>query len=33
VGKFIDIDKPCYLEKYNEYLKERLGDKFKPYGV
>jgi 2-oxoglutarate ferredoxin oxidoreductase subunit beta len=33
VGKFIDIDKPSYLEKYNEYLKERLGDKFKPYGV
>ena len=33
VGKFIDIEKPCYLDKYNEYMKERLGDKFKPYGV
>ena len=32
VGKFVDIDKPHYLEKYNEYLKQRLGDKFKPYG-
>jgi len=33
VGKFIDIEKPCYLDGYNEYLKGRLGDKFKPYGV
>jgi 2-oxoglutarate ferredoxin oxidoreductase subunit beta len=33
VGKFIDIDKPCYLEKYNDYLKNKLGDKFKLYGV
>lgn len=33
VGKFLDIDKPSYLDKYNEYLKQKLGDKFKPYGV
>jgi 2-oxoglutarate ferredoxin oxidoreductase subunit beta len=33
VGKFIDQDKPCYLEKYNEYMSQKLGDKFKPYGV
>ena len=33
VGKFIDIEKPSYLDGYNEYLKGKLGDKFKPYGV
>jgi 2-oxoglutarate ferredoxin oxidoreductase subunit beta len=33
VGKFLDIDRPDYLEKYNDYMQERLGDKFKPYGV
>jgi 2-oxoglutarate ferredoxin oxidoreductase subunit beta len=33
VGKFVDIDKPCYLDNYNNYLQGRLGDKFKPYGV
>lgn len=33
VGKFIDIEKPSYLDKYNEYMKEKLGDKFKPYGA
>ncbi|GAB4366987.1 MAG: 2-oxoacid:ferredoxin oxidoreductase subunit beta [Calditrichia bacterium] len=33
VGKFIDIEKPSYLDNYNEYMKKRLGDKFKPYGV
>jgi len=32
VGKFVDIEKPSYLEKYNDYMKNRLGDKFKPYG-
>jgi 2-oxoglutarate ferredoxin oxidoreductase subunit beta len=32
VGKFVDIEKPCYLHSYNKYLKEKLGDKFKPYG-
>ena len=33
VGKFVDIDKPSYLDAYNDYLKTKLGDKFKPYGV
>ncbi len=33
VGKFVDIDRPDYLQKYNEYLQSQLGDKFKPYGV
>jgi 2-oxoglutarate ferredoxin oxidoreductase subunit beta len=33
VGKFVDIEKPSYLDKYNTYLKTKLGDKFKPYGV
>ena len=33
VGKFIDIEKSSYLDKYNEYMKQRLGEKFKPYGV
>jgi 2-oxoglutarate ferredoxin oxidoreductase subunit beta len=33
VGKFVDIEKPSYLDNYNKYLKTRLGDKFKPYGV
>ena len=33
VGKFVDIEKPCYIDGYNKYLIGRLGDKFKPYGV
>ncbi len=33
VGKFVDIDKPSYLDAYNDYLKTKLGDKFKPWGV
>jgi 2-oxoglutarate ferredoxin oxidoreductase subunit beta len=33
VGKFLDVDRPGYLDKYNGYMKEKLGDKFKPYGV
>jgi 2-oxoglutarate ferredoxin oxidoreductase subunit beta len=32
VGKFVDIDKPSYLENYNTYMKEKFGDKFKTYG-
>ena len=31
VGKFVDIEKQSYLDKYNEYMKGRLGDKFIPY--
>ena len=33
VGKFVDIDKPSYLDNYNKYLQGKLGEKFKPYGV
>ncbi len=33
VGKFVDIDKPDYLERYNTWMKQKFGDKFKPYGV
>lgn len=33
IGKFVDIEKQEYLERYNEYMKGRLGDKFIPYGV
>jgi 2-oxoglutarate ferredoxin oxidoreductase subunit beta len=33
VGKFIDIEKPSYLDQYNKYLSNKLGDKFKPYGA
>jgi 2-oxoglutarate ferredoxin oxidoreductase subunit beta len=32
VGKFVDIDKPSYLDSYNTYMKEKFGDKFKSYG-
>jgi 2-oxoglutarate ferredoxin oxidoreductase subunit beta len=33
VGKFVDLDKPSYLDNYNVYLQKKLGEKFKPYGV
>lgn len=33
VGKFIDMDKSCYLDRYNDYMTKKLGDKFKPYGI
>ena len=33
VGKFVDIEKPEYLQKYNEYMSGKFKDKFKPYGV
>jgi len=33
VGKFVDLDKPSYLDNYNTYLQKKLGEKFKPYGV
>ncbi len=33
VGKFVDIEKPSYLDGYNTYMQKRLGDKFKLYGV
>lgn len=32
VGKFIDREKPTFLDNWNEHLKSRLGEKFVPYG-
>jgi 2-oxoglutarate ferredoxin oxidoreductase subunit beta len=32
VGKFIDRDRPTFLDGYNKRLSEVLGDKFEPYG-
>ena len=32
VGKFLDIEKPEYLDAYNKYMKETLGEKFIAYG-
>jgi 2-oxoglutarate ferredoxin oxidoreductase subunit beta len=32
VGKFVDIDKPPYIECFNAGNKRIFGDKFKPYG-
>ncbi len=31
VGKFVDKDKPTFLEKRDDFLKSKLGDKFVPY--
>jgi 2-oxoglutarate ferredoxin oxidoreductase subunit beta len=32
VGKFVDIEKPTYLDCLNENNKRVFGDKYKPYG-
>jgi 2-oxoglutarate ferredoxin oxidoreductase subunit beta len=32
-GKFLDVEKPTFLECMNAHLSKTLGDKFKPYGV
>ena len=32
VGKFLDIEKPTYLESMNRHNKNVFGDKYKPYG-
>lgn len=32
VGKFVDKDKPTFLDKRDQFLRARLGDKFVPYG-
>jgi len=32
VGKFLDIEKPTYLEALNRHNKKVFGDKYKPYG-
>ena len=31
VGKFVDLDKPHYVERMNTYYSERLGDAYTPY--
>lgn len=33
VGKFVDEDKPTFLECMNNYLGEVIGDEYQPYGV
>jgi 2-oxoglutarate ferredoxin oxidoreductase subunit beta len=33
VGKFVDIQKPTFLDCMNEHLGKVLGEKYKPYGV
>jgi 2-oxoglutarate ferredoxin oxidoreductase subunit beta len=33
VGKFIDTDKPTYLDLYNKHMAEVMGEKFKAYGA
>jgi 2-oxoglutarate ferredoxin oxidoreductase subunit beta len=33
VGKFIDKDKPTFLDCMNDHLKKVLGEKYQPYGV
>jgi 2-oxoglutarate ferredoxin oxidoreductase subunit beta len=32
VGKFIDRERPTFLQSYNHWLKQVLKDKFVPYG-
>jgi len=32
VGKFIDRERPTFLENWNNHLRQKLGDKFVPYG-
>jgi 2-oxoglutarate ferredoxin oxidoreductase subunit beta len=32
VGKFVDIEKPTYIDCLNDGYKKTFGDKFKPYG-
>jgi 2-oxoglutarate ferredoxin oxidoreductase subunit beta len=32
VGKFLDIEKPTYIDCLNEGHKRKFGDKYKPYG-
>lgn len=32
VGKFVDIEKPAYIDAMNNHYKKVFGDKYKPYG-
>lgn len=31
VGKFVDVERPTYLDAMNDYYQKRLGDKYIPY--
>lgn len=31
LGKFVDRERPTYLDTMNEYYKKQLGDAFTPY--
>ncbi|MFH1741742.1 MAG: 2-oxoacid:ferredoxin oxidoreductase subunit beta, partial [bacterium] len=31
VGRFVDIERPTFLDSYNEQMKSRLGDAYKEY--
>jgi len=33
VGKFVDIEKPTFLDCMNNYLRKVLGNKYQPWGV
>ena len=33
VGKFVDKEKPTFIDNWNNWLSQRLGDKFIPYAV
>jgi len=33
VGKFVDIEKPTFLDCMNNHLRKVLGDKYQPWGV
>ena len=33
VGKFVDIEKPTFLDAMNDHLGKKLGEKYQPYGV
>lgn len=33
VGKFVDIERPTFIDQMNSHLKKTLGDKYVPWGV
>jgi 2-oxoglutarate ferredoxin oxidoreductase subunit beta len=33
VGKFVDRERPTWLDAMNEHMQAKLGDRFQPYGV
>ena len=32
VGKFVDIERPTFVDAWNDNMEEKFGDKFEPYG-